>query len=156
MTKTKRDTQSQSRKGRPTINGQAMTAAERKRRQRERQRVERRDTPSWLRLRQRIWKLIQEQFIFENADELAEALSGVSAAIAHANVMAMAGLPHETITKAPGALIDPSNADPGLFGFFPSLAPYEPSIAEQYPAVTDRTLLDVLCDILGESRKEQP
>lgn len=140
MRNVKRDTQIQSRKGRPAINGQAMTAAERKRRQRERQRTEQSEAPSWLRLRQRIWKLMQEQFILANADELAEALSGVSAAIAHANVMAMAGLPRETITKAPRALIDPSNADLGLFGFFPSLAPYEPSIAEQYHGRGERQI----------------
>lgn len=155
MSKSKRDTHSKSRKGRPAINGQAMTAAQRKRRQRERQRAELQDVPSWLRLRQQIWKLVQEQFQFANADELANALHGVSLAITCANVYAMHGHPPATIAKAPRALLDPGSADRELLRLFPELAPYAPSIHETYPAVTDRMLLDVICDLLGESRNAE-
>jgi hypothetical protein len=81
-----RDTTAKSRKGRKPKHGVAMTAAERKRRQRDRQRKEARDLPSWLRIRHRLWKLVQNEFCFSNADELSHALTALGLALTMTNM----------------------------------------------------------------------
>ncbi len=148
------DTVRQSRKGRKPINGRAMTAAERKQRQRKAAKTKRREMPSWLRLRHDIWQLVQERFMFANAAELSSALRAVA----------------ETITATRFAILDdwgePGRYSKTLIGSkepdeqireaFPDLLPYEIDTycEKRLPGVSKPTLLEVLRDMLEQSRNK--
>lgn len=150
------DAVKQSRKGRKPINGRAMTAAERKQRQRANQRQAKREkrksTPSWLRLRHDVWQLVQERFMFANAAELSSALRAVA----------------ETITATRFAIVDdwgePGRYSKTLMGnkqpdeqireAFPDLLPYEIDAycEKRLPGVSKPTLLELLRDMLDQSQ----
>lgn len=80
-----RDTKAESRKGRKPTGGKAMTPAERKRKQRQREREAKSKLPSWLRLRHSLWRVIQQQFMFADVDELCNALKALNAALGMVN-----------------------------------------------------------------------
>ncbi len=79
------DSTNKSRKGRKPKGDQAMTAAERKRQQRQRQKSQRSEIPSWLQLRRRLWEIVQREFMFANAEELAHGLRAMSLMVSLAN-----------------------------------------------------------------------
>ncbi len=72
-------------RGRKPKNGTAMTAAERKRNQRQRKKEATNSLPSWLRVRHRLWQLVQDEFMFSDVDELAHALKALSIALIGTN-----------------------------------------------------------------------
>jgi hypothetical protein len=74
-------------RGRKPKNGTAMTAAERKRNQRQRKKEAKKILPKWLQVRLRLWGLVQKEFIFDDVDELAHALKALSIALFTANCL---------------------------------------------------------------------
>ena len=149
------DTVRQSRKGRKPINGRAMTAAERKQRQRKAAKTKRREMPSWLKRRHDIWQLVQERFMFANAAELADALHAVSLAISICSFYAANNQP-ESFQYVATML---GNREPNEItkSLYQELLPYKPEqrLKEKYPVAYELTVLDVIRDILGESQNNE-
>lgn len=145
----------QSRKGRKPINGRAMTAAERKQRQRKAAKTKRREMPSWLRLRHDIWRLVQERFMFANATELADALHAVAFAINICSFYAANKQP-ESYQHVATML---GNREPNEItkSLYQELLPFKPDqrLKEKYPGVYELTVLDVIRDMLGESQNSE-
>lgn len=147
-----RDTQTKSRKGRRPIGGQAMTAAQRKQRQRDKAKADRDETPSWLQLRHDIWQLVQDRFMFANAAELANALHAIAAAINYSlfAVKIQDSDPSSYLAVAMGRREPDQWMTEGLDYIFP----YKVDLAleQKYPGIQDPILYEVVRDVLNGSR----
>ncbi len=152
------DTQTESRKGRKPISGRAMTPAERKQRQRKRQRDAKRDerkaTPTWLRLRRDIWRLMQDRFMFANAAELSSSLRAVADAITATRfaIVDQWGEPGR-YTKT---LMGNREPDEQIREAFRDLLPYEKDtyLENKIPGISEPILFELLRDMLNQSRIE--
>lgn len=120
-----RDSKKTSRKGRKPKNGQAMTAAERKRQQRQRQRDAKGELPSWLRLRHDLWKVIQDNFMFEDVDELASALVALEAALVFAHIARAKNKSLDIWLEGLKAYHSPPKELNGVMQFFPQVGRYQ-------------------------------
>ena len=146
------DTAKQSRKGRKPINGRAMTAAERKQRQRQATEIKRQEMPSWLKLRHDIWQLVQDRFMFSTTAELADAMHAVAFAI---NICCFhAAGKHSGSHRYVSTMLGTSEPDEITKQCFPELLSYKPDqkLEDKYPGVHGMMLLDALRDMLGESQ----
>jgi hypothetical protein len=145
------DHETKSRKGRKPKHGVAMTAAERKRRQRDRQAKEENALPSWLRIRRRLWELVQKEFCFSNADELSHSLTALGLALMMTNLYRSKemsvfsnwwfGL--EAYNSVDGVASEYQHV---IDSMFIELKPYRFELLP-YDDIKDAKLLDVLCDI---------
>ena len=148
------DTQSKSRKGRKPISDQAMTAAERKQRQRNKAKADRRETPSWLRLRRDIWQLVQERFMLANAAELADALNAISTAIVFTNAWRINGATDENLVKFIAVALGNREPDELIRSTVQEVLPYklDERTDRQLPGYSKAILHEVIRDILNGSR----
>jgi hypothetical protein len=155
----KRDPSQASRKGRKPKHGTAMTAAERQRERRKRKSDKLKELPSWLRVRLKLWKLVQDEFMTENADEVCSALTALAAALTIANYYRAS-----KSEKFPDwwfglvAYCNPANIPENrksiVSGLFAELKEYR-SNGEGGPLFKDAKIFDLLSDILEPSRNAE-
>ena len=150
-----RDNKKTSRKGRKPKSDKAMTPAERKRQQRQRQREAKCELPSWLRLRRDLWELIQDHFMFEDADELSAALNALGAAITIANCYRSTKEPSQIWCAGLVAYHDPPEQLEGRLQLFSELKAYRFD-SLHYPAREGTKLVDILRDIMECHENEVP
>lgn len=156
-----RDTSTTSRKGRKPINGRAMTAAERKRMQREREKERKVDPsslPSWLRIRHRLWRLLQDEFQLSNADEMVNALEALACVVAFVNCVVADNKVSDggmgRYIHVIQAYLDPEkhfDSSNPIHSILHDLRGYQ-FAEDRFPGRKDNLLFDLFCDMLGESR----
>lgn len=153
----KRDAKHASRKGRPPKNGTAMSAAERKRLQRERERAAKADAPRWLRYRREIWQMVRDRFIFADAEELALAVQAVSTAIiASAIWQDQEGWEPKKYLAPLEVLNNPSAADKDSPTIYRVIREYYPELCDHKPqgVIKTKRLIELFCDPPEASRNE--
>jgi hypothetical protein len=153
-----RDNAKTSRKGRKPANGIAMSAAERKRLQRQREKERKVDLstlPSWLRYRHRMIGLLQDAVPFADVNELANALSATAQLLVYINcAMAKSNKPgaaREEYWPVVMAYLDPDKfhdmSNP-VFHHLDTLAPYVSLWADsEYASCKSHSLCEVICDM---------
>ena len=155
MTIKKRDTTTASRKGRPKVGSIAMTAAHRKRRQRQKAKEAKASDPSWLRLRKEVLALIFDKYPFADIEELAAALEAVGMAIRVANMAECKDYKERAANALravfqPEAMEDYSVTHPEFLPYVPN-----PELKENYPRAYGRNLIDLYCDIFDSHESDE-
>lgn len=150
-----RDTNDLSRKGRKPKNDRAMTPAERKRLQRQREKERQSDVPNWLHFRREILSYVINRFPLCNAVEVANALDAVAMGLVWLTTIR----DHSVDKRLDGllAVINPDKSntakDQILFEFRPYCV--DDDQEKEHPGFHSAKVYEAVCDIFERHENDE-